>query len=77
MVPNDMACQDASKNMRINLLGSWPDLELTLGHILKLNFQGQKVHVPNRLEEANTMVAFSYLFYRKVINEKLGISIKI
>ena len=37
---------------------TWPDL--TWGNILKLTFQGRKVHDPSRLEEANTMVSVSF-----------------
>ena len=51
----------------IDLRRSWPDLDLTWGQIFKLTFQGQKVHVANRLDEPNRMVSFlfSYLSYQK------------
>ena len=47
-----------------------PDLDWS--QLLKLTFQGQKVHFLNRLGKTNTMVSFlfSYVFYKKLINEK-------
>ena len=84
MVSNDLVRRAASDDMHIDLLGwicrkgvfllgmmslTWhlP----TRGRVLKLTFQGKKVHFPNRLDKANTMVSFlfSYLSYQKVINE--------
>ena len=38
----------------------WPDLDLTWSQTLKLTFQGEKAHVWNRLDEANTMVPFLF-----------------
>ena len=43
MVQNALSRQDASDIMQINLLRSWPDLDLTWGQILKLVFQSQEV----------------------------------
>ena len=58
MVPNELARQAASENMHINLLRSWPDLDLTWGQILKLTFQYQKVNVSNWLHELKMIVSF-------------------
>ena len=42
----------------------------TKRQILKLTFQGQKVHNPNQLDDkANTMVSFWYPSYKKVIGK--------
>ena len=53
----------------------WPWSYLTWSQIFKLTFQGQKVHVSNRLDEANTMVSFlfSFLPYRKSYQWKMTI----
>ena len=39
-VPNGLACQVALEGMHIELLRSWPDLDLTWDLILKLTFPG-------------------------------------
>ena len=38
MTPNDLARQAALEDMHIDILGSWPDLDLTWGQLLKLIF---------------------------------------
>ena len=71
-MPYDLACRAASEDVHVDLLGSWFDLDLTWGQIFRFTFQVQKVHVSNRLDEANTTVSF--LFHishiKKGINEK-------
>ena len=42
MVPNDLSRQADLWDMHIDLLGSWPDLALTWGQILKWTFQDKK-----------------------------------
>ena len=68
MVPDDLARRAASDDVRIDLLGSWSNLELTWGQIFKLTFQDQKVYVSNLLDEANTMASFlcCYLHIKKL-----------
>ena len=58
--PNNLGRQTASEDMHIDLLDPWADL--AWGHIMKLTFQGQKVHASNRLDEAITMVSFSFSY---------------
>ena len=68
MVPNDLPCRAASKDVHIDLLGlTWPEVKFS-NWLFKL----KKVHVSNQLDEANTMVSFllGYLPYQKFINEK-------
>ena len=71
MVSNDLVCQAALEDIHIDLLGLWPKLDMAWDLILKLTLQGQKVHVPNWLDEANTMVPFYFRIFqiKKVINE--------
>ena len=42
VVPNDLSSQVALWDMHIDLLGSWPDLALTWGQVLKWTLQGKK-----------------------------------
>ena len=78
MVPNDLARQGDSEDMHIDLLGSWPDLDMTWTkvrfrnwQILLLTFQGQNAYDPNRLDEINTMVSFYFhVSHSKISNEK-------
>ena len=53
----------------MTLTRPWPDL--TWNQIFKLTFQCQKLHISNRLDVANTMVSFLFLYlpYRKSLNE--------
>ena len=47
------------------------DLTLTWGQILKSTLHGQKVNVPNQLDEANTMIIiFIFVSYQKPISVK-------
>ena len=61
MVPNELVHRTTSEDVHNDLLGSWSDLDLTWSQIFKLTLQGQKVHVSNQPDEANTMASF--LFY--------------
>ena len=76
-MPNDLARQDAWKDMHFDLLGSWSECDLIRpdrSQNLKLIFQGQKVRASNQFDKANTMVSlsFSYLSYQKSYQLKLS-----
>ena len=71
MVPNDLAHQAASEDMHTDLLGPWPDLDLTRGQILKLTFQGQKFMFRNgSTRRIRCHFHFHISHIQKVINEK-------
>ena len=75
-LPKELARQDASKDKHIDLLGSWPELDLAWPEIKFWNGPSRsKSLVSNGLDETDTMVpwiSFVYLYEVISYTRKLG-----